>query len=146
MKTKPMKKFCKHDSITFAEIEQANAGVASRRVVERAVLANRIAHGLGCTRAGRDRAYKVKARAINQGLLKFPGQWGLSSVEENGRLLGLTWSRRHALHMPASQVLPAAREWLASELGRIRLLYGAQIDVAALNFQGSDDALLGVAA
>ncbi|MBC8292449.1 MAG: hypothetical protein H8E45_04705 [Proteobacteria bacterium] len=123
----------RNSQVTFAEIEQANAGPAAGALAGRARLANCIAHG-GCAFVARGRAFSVKSDAIVHAIEKFPRQWSLDGVENDGHLLGVTWqgaSRQPvSLHLPVDQLSPAARCWLDGELARIELLYDQRLEIA----------------
>lgn len=123
----------RNSQVTFAEIEQANAGPAAGALADKARLANRIAHG-GCAFVARGRAFSVKSEAIVHAIEKFPRQWSLDGVENDGRLLGVTWRDGSpgvmSLHLPVDQLSPAARRWLDGELERIELLYDQRLEVA----------------
>lgn len=99
---------------TFEEILRGVEDENDARVFRRARLANALAKLADHPRARR-RCYAVKAGSIDHGLRKFPKSYGLGSVEEGGRLLGLRWNFRRNLHVPAVALSDVALEWVAEE-------------------------------
>jgi hypothetical protein len=105
-------------SSSFEDVLKELAEPNSLRIIERAVLANTVAKACNNPLARR-RAYRAKTRALEHGIEKFPTQYSLISVEEGGRLLGIGFQHRRALHVRTCDLAPGTREWVAGERERI---------------------------
>ncbi len=64
---------------------------------------------------------------IQGGGPKFPEAYALSSIEDDGRLLGLRWQHRACLHLRLEHLTTHTRAWIAHERERIGREYGAPI-------------------
>ena len=108
-------------SPTFTDILGSLEPANSRRVIERAVLANRIAKIAKTADAplARRRAYLVKTRALEHGMAKFPHAFALASAEHGGRVLGIRFRHECALHVLARDLGRTSREWVRREATRI---------------------------
>lgn len=103
---------------TFQQILEKTAPAASRRVVERARLASSIAK---CARnaTSRREAYAVKRRALEHGVATFAGDFALSSVENDGALVGLRFRHELCLHLPVAACSPGTVRWVEGERRRV---------------------------
>jgi hypothetical protein len=110
---------------TFKDVLEAVESRNSRRVIERAVVANAMAKVAQSVTA-RSRAYQVKTRALEHGVRAFPDDYALASVEDGGRLLGIRFRRRHALHVRAVDLGSETQEWISTERAQITTLQRGQ--------------------
>jgi hypothetical protein len=101
-------------SLTFREVLQTVEDANAQRVAARAVLCNRIAKVAHTPRARRS-AYAAKTRAMEHGIAKFPADYGLSSVEEAGRILGVRFRRRCVRHVRRRDLSVSSLRWLDAE-------------------------------
>ena len=104
---------------TFQDVLEAVKEKNSMRVIERAVTANAVAKAAR-TGTARDRAYQTKTRALEHGIRAFPDDYALASIEDGGRLLGIRFRRRHALHARAGDLSPTSEAWIATERQKIK--------------------------
>ena len=103
---------------TFREILEAAAVAKSRRVAERARLANRIAkcaNGI----ASKRRAYGIKRRALEHAVACFPNRYALGGLELDGQLARIQYGDHASFHMPVSSCGVATRSWIENERARI---------------------------
>ena len=104
---------------TFQQILEKTAPAASRRLVQRARLASSIAK---CARgaASRREDYAVKRRALEHGVERFTGEFALSSLENDGALVGVRFRHEACLHLPVAGCTEATVRWVEAERGRVR--------------------------
>ena len=112
-------------SPTFKDVLKGLETSNSRRVVERAALANRIAK-LADTPASRRQAYRAKTRALEHGIEKFPDAFSLSSAEDGGRVFGIRFRHERAFHVLARDLSAGSREWIAREGTRVAATYAKE--------------------
>jgi hypothetical protein len=112
-------------SPTFKDVLKGLEATHSRRVIERAALANRIAK-VADAPASRRRAYRAKTRAIEHGIEKFPDAFALSSAEDGGRVLGVRFRHERAFHVLARDLSHGSRAWVAREGARLAATYAAE--------------------
>ena len=103
---------------TFTEILKKLEPTNSRRVIERARLANSIAKSAN-EPVARLRAYATKTRALEHGIAKFPAEYGLSSVEDDGRLIAIRYARSCVLHVRLRDITSPTCEWVLQQRNEI---------------------------
>ena len=103
---------------TFQDVLESVKAENSRRVIERAVVANAMAKAARSLTA-RHRAYRAKTRALEHGIRAFPDDYALASTNDGGWILGLQYRRRCALHVRAADLSPATKAWISSERAKI---------------------------
>jgi hypothetical protein len=103
---------------TFREILETTADANSRRVVERAHTASRIAK-CASDMGSRRLAYGVKHAALAHGLERFPDRFELSGLELDGRLARIRYRDEACFHLPVSACGAPARAWMDAERARI---------------------------
>ncbi len=102
-------------SRTFQEIMAATAHAAARRLMDKAVLANRVAKAAP-TMAGRRRAYRIKTAALEQAIRKFPERLRVTSVEAGGDVVGVRLLGGAALHLRRDRCDQATAAWIEEGL------------------------------
>jgi predicted transcriptional regulator of viral defense system len=103
---------------TFRQILEETADANSRRLADRARLANwtaKISLGLRSKRL----AYGVKRAAIERGVAVFPSRFALSGLEEDGRLARVQFGNAACFHLPVGECGVATRGWIEGERRRI---------------------------
>ena len=103
---------------TFQDVLASVKAENSRRVIERAVVANAMAKAARSLTA-RNRAYQAKTRALEHGIRAFPDDYALASINNGGWILGLQYRRRCALHVRAADLSPATKAWISFERAKI---------------------------
>ena len=124
-------------SPTFRETLKAVEAANSRRVIERAALANRVAK-LARTPGARRAAYAAKTRALEHGVASFPQAYALSSLEAGG-VLGIRYRHDCALHVRVRDLGFASLAWAAAERARIAREMKAQRKGARMAIRPCDE-------
>lgn len=103
---------------TFREILSQTAEASSQRLVERARLASSVAKVAGDL-ASRRKAYAVKHATLEHGVARFAGEFSLSGMEEEGRLIRVRWRHEASFHLPVAACGEESQRWLRGERARI---------------------------
>ena len=108
------------------EVEDANSACVMRRArlanqlakvsVAAAVVGDRSSYA---KRRARRRCYALKARALEHGIAAFPDHYVLASVEEDGRLVGISWSYRASFHLPTDALGARTHAWLEQQRAHV---------------------------
>jgi hypothetical protein len=70
-------------------------------------------------RRARRRCYKLKARALEHGIAVFPQRYLLASVEEGGRVVGITWAYRASFHLPTDGLGAGTLAWVEQQRAHV---------------------------